>query len=155
VLVPTGLGTWRTAKVLVVQEIAGPLKTIKLMVGVKKILVTTTNLYIYPAGEERPKKDQMMGLNGYPPSSGTSYYFPKPDGFLQPGKQFTVEVEVAIVEADDDPHAERFWFPSDKDRVIWKKTFRQTPKEMLRLPEKIRREMDGPPDHVILPPPQK
>ena len=68
VLAPAGFQAARTADEMVVCERAGPLKSIKLMVGHKMEFGMTTKLFIYPEGTERPAEPQWQEWNipGFP-----------------------------------------------------------------------------------------
>ena len=127
-LVPAGFLAWRTPKEVVVREFSG-LKSIKLMVSKGRVVVATGNLYIYPVGEPRPAQPQGGGLYGYPPGGGTGRYGGPPGFVIEPGKPYIVELEIFMIEIHEvDGH---LVMPGGgKDKVIWHKMFRQTPKEM-------------------------
>lgn len=140
VMVPINVGAWRTAKLLAVEP-TGEMKPTKLLVAEGRGLVMTTKVYVYPAGEKRPERECSWGMG----SAGTEFFHPKPDGFLQPGKPYTVEVEVILFEVHDPDANERFWMPGQKDKILWRKTFHATPEEKPQLPEKLQKEMEGGP----------
>ncbi|MDQ3622262.1 MAG: hypothetical protein M3463_07215 [Verrucomicrobiota bacterium] len=143
VLVPTAFKAFRTDAVLVVSDDHETLKTIKLMVGSKMVLGMSSELYIYPVGGVRPAQPQRGRLSGPPRkgSNGTSYFYPKGDGFRQPGKRCILELDIAIFETDSP--AQHMWMPQrDKYKVLWRTTLRKTVEESAKLPDEIREQME-------------
>lgn len=139
-LVPVGFETARTADELWVCEQAGPLKLIKLTVGHKMVLGTSTKLYIYPEGTERPAECMQEELDSGTPkkvSKNASFHLAEPFGFLQRGRPYVVEVEIAIFETDIP--GQHMWNPwGGKYKVLWQTTLRQTPREERELPPAFR-----------------
>ena len=137
---PSGFQAARTADELIVCESAGPLKPIKLMVGHKMVLGTTTKLYIYPEGSARPADPRWEELDSGTPdkvSDHASFHLAEPFGYLQRGRPYVVELEIAIFETDIPP--QHLWGPrSKKYKVLWHTTLRQTPKEERELPPEFR-----------------
>jgi len=136
VLAPDGFRTARNAEVLAFCEHAGPLKPIKLMVGHKMVLGMYTKLYIYPEGGERPAQPLFIQCASGTPQrvfKNAFFYYAEPFGFLQRGKPYVVEMDLAIFETDIPPG--HMWSPEGKNyKVLWQTTLRQTPKEERELP---------------------
>lgn len=143
VLVPTSFKVFRTANVMVFCDDYEPLKPTKLIVGSKMVLGMSTKLYIYPLGGVRPSEPNRQSLGGLPRRgrSGKSFFYPKRDGFLVPGKPCIVELEVVVFETDIP--AQHMWMPqSDKYKVLWRTSLQQTVEERPQLPDDIREEME-------------
>ena len=127
VLVPTAFIVERTADRLSVSEDNRTLKPIKLSVGLKMELGMETELYIYPVGTIRSAEPISIGQGGVPragPSRATSFFYPKPDGFLKAGTPYVVELKITIFETDIP--SQHLWSPTGgKYKVLWQQTLKQ------------------------------
>jgi hypothetical protein len=142
VLVPDGFLAARTADVLAVCEHAGPLKSIKLMVGHKMELGMTIKLYLFPEGTQRPAEPFREGWSTPAPqetSDQAGFYPTAPFGFVERGKPYVVELEIKVFEADP---AQRRRFGGKSYKVLWQSTLRQTPKEERELPLALQQQME-------------
>jgi len=152
VLVPTEIEAYRNHSRLVVGDASDTLKAIKLKVGSKMIVGMSTSLFIFPAGGVRPAQFARMSFSP-PPVKGTkgmSFFYPKPDGFLQPGKPFVLEMDVTIFETDI-PQGHLSMPGGGKYKVLWQTTLRKTPEEMDQLPREIREVLERAPKAYPLP----
>ena len=150
---PTDFRAARTAKMLLVNEEAGPLKPIKLQVGSKMVLGMYSRTYLFAEGKAREKSStESLSPPLDKPLAGARFYMPglypgyfaAPDGPLQHGKRCVIEVDYEIFETDiPSQHA---WSPhSGKYKVLWKTTLRKVVEEEDRLPADLQEMIDRAP----------
>jgi hypothetical protein len=138
VRVPTGFRAVRTADELAVCADTGPLEPVKLQVGHKMVLGMRRKFYIYREGTARPAQPYYEELGGLldKASNLPQFYKAEPFGFIQRGKPYVAEFEIAVFETDIP--GQHMWSPeSGKYKVLWHATLRAVPKEEAAFPADI------------------
>jgi hypothetical protein len=127
VLVPTKLKTEQTTESLSVGFDTNSLESTNLTVGANMLAGFQYEQYVYPAGEKRPAEGG-LGLIGHVGGnySDVTYWNTKRDGIPLPGKEYVVEMDLAVFETDIPPQHE--WQPqgSKNYKILWKRTLKQT-----------------------------
>ena len=82
-------------------------------------------LFVYSEGDARPPGGSGYGLSGLDFNLGTSILNMKHEGIPMPGKNYVVEMDLALFETDIPP--QHMWSPYSKNyKILWKRTLRLT-----------------------------
>jgi len=125
--VPTGLQIERTDDRISIAVDARSLESIKLKVGANMVTGFKHEMRVF-RNEELILSGYMGLTGGTKANIGTTYLNQSLDKIPQPGEKYVVEICFEIFETDIP--AQHMWSPqsSDKYRVLWTRTLRQTVK---------------------------